>query len=348
MAASSRAPPTTPSKWGCDLKRVSAALALAAGLALMVWLLAQADWQALRATFKTLSLVGFASILAIYPIAIWLDALTWQPYFRHAQDGWRWVAKLWKAQVIADSVLYITPLGAVGSEASKALLLNRKHGISYSDATASLISLQLLLAIAQVPFIVIGMWVMIDKQVLPPEWQRGLIIATCAIALFMLLLMVAVHRRWLRQLLLAFAAPKPDAQSTRLFDGLEKVEQQISTIIERPKIFLTTLAYAFANWACFAFEMWVMAWALGKPISFADAWAIETLVSLARAATFFIPAHLGAQDGATSFGFKVFYADPTFGIAVALVRRARELIWALIALPLGLAEIRGATVGPQP
>jgi glycosyltransferase 2 family protein len=330
------------------MKRMYAAVALATGLALLLWLLAQADWQALRETFKTLSLIGFASLLSVYPVAIWLDALTWQPYFRVVQNGWRWVAQLWKAQVIADAVLYITPFGVVGSEATKALFLNRKHGISYSDAVASLISLQLLLAIAQVPFIIIGMAVMVHKQVLPPEWQSGLVIATSTIAVFMLLLMVAVHRRWLRQLLITIVGPTPDTESSRLVAGLEKIELQLSTIIAQPAQFFATVAYAFANWICFAFEMWLLARVLGKPVSFADAWAIETLVSLARAATFFIPAHLGAQDGATSFAYKVFYADPTFGIAVALVRRARELVWVLIALPLGLAEIRATTTRLQP
>ncbi len=329
-------------KWDCNLKRWSAVIALLAGLALMAWLLSHADWQALRETLKNISLVGFASLLCIYPVAIWFDALTWQPYFRILHTGWRWIAQLWKAQVIADAVLYITPLGAAGSEATKALILNRKHGISYSDATASLVSLQLLLALAQVPFIIIGMAVMVHKQVLSDEWQHGLIIATSVITVFMALLMLAVHRRWLRGLLEKFDENSPWRK------GLANVELQLSTILNQPKRFFATLAYAFVNWMCFAFEMWLMARLLGHSISFADAWAIETLVSLARAATFFIPAHLGAQDGATSFAFKAFYGDPTFGIAVALLRRARELVWALIALPLGFGDIRAAIKRQQP
>jgi glycosyltransferase 2 family protein len=326
-------------KWACDMKRLSGLLMLALGLALMVWLLMQADWQALRDTLKSISPLGFATLLCIYPVAIWLDALTWQPYFRMIKKDWQWTLQLWKVQVVADAVQYITPLGAAGSEATKALILNRKHGIGYSDAAASLVSLQLLLAVAQLPFVFIGMAVMLQKNILPPQWRTGLILATSVITLFMLMLMLAVHKRWLRRLLDTF---KP----SRLRDGLTNVEEQLSTILSNPKRFCVTLAFAFANWACFAIEMWAIAYLLGHPISLADAWAIETLVSLARAATFFIPAHLGAQDGATSFAFKIFYSDPTLGLAVALLRRARELIWAIIALPLGFGDVRAATKRP--
>jgi glycosyltransferase 2 family protein len=322
------------------MKRALALLALLAGLALMLWLLAEADWQALHETLKNISAAGFASILCVYPLAIWLDALTWQPYFRELRSGAHWTAQLWKAQVVADAVLYITPLGAAGSEATKAYILKHRHNISYSDAMASLISLQLLLALAQVPFLMIGLAVMLHKHVLPPVWQNALVGATAVICLFMLLLMTALHKRWLNPAILAFKTPENNAKIAKLLAALENVEAQIATILHAPKRFLKTLLCAFANWACFAFEMWLIARVLGKSISFADAWAIETLVSLARAATFFVPAHLGAQDGATSFAFRIFYGDPTFGIAVALLRRARELAWALISLPFGFADMR--------
>jgi glycosyltransferase 2 family protein len=321
------------------MKRISGLLMLALGLALMVWLLMQADWQALRDTLKNISPPGFAALMCIYPVAIWFDALTWLPYLRSAPKNWRWLSRLWKSQIIADAVQYITPLGVAGSEATKALILNRIHGIGYSDATASLVSLQLLLALAQLPFIVIGMAVMLHKNILPPQWQYGLVVATAMIALFMLMLMVAVHQRWLRGLLTKLKSP-------RLRGGLASVEEQLSGITSDMPRFCSTIVFAFANWACFAIEIWAMAYLLGHPISLADAWAIETLISLARAATFFIPAHLGAQDGATSFAFKIFYQDPTLGLAVALLRRARELLWALIALPLGLADSRVVTKRP--
>jgi glycosyltransferase 2 family protein len=321
------------------VKRLSGFFMLALGLALMVWLLIQADWQALSDTLKSLSPLGFATLLCIYPVAIWFDSLTWLPYLRSAPNNWLWLSRLWKAQVIADAVQYITPLGMAGSEATKALILNRKYGISYSDATASLVGLQLLLALAQLPFIFIGMAVMLHKNILPPQWQYGLIIATLLIALFTVLLMLAVHKRWLRNMV-------ANLKSTRLRDGLTNVESQLATIAGDIPRFCKTFMFAFANWACFAVEIWAMAYLLGHPISFADAWAIETLISLARAATFFIPANLGAQDGATSFAFKIFYQDPTLGIAIALLRRGRELIWALIALPLGFADVRAVTKHP--
>ena len=40
---------------------------------------------------------------------------------------------------------------------------------------------------------------------------------------------------------------------------------------------------------------------LDHPISLLDAWAISALVELVRIATFFIPASIGAQEGAFVF-----------------------------------------------
>jgi glycosyltransferase 2 family protein len=314
-------------------KRWFTALAMLLGIALMVWILAQADWAQLLSAIRNLSPVAIVAILLVYPLAALLDALLWMIWLRGIRPGPRWALQLWRAQLFGDAMQIVTPFGIAGSEAAKAVLLKQRHALPLADASASLAMVQVVLAIAQVPFLVIGFALLQKADVLSARWSQGLLIACTVIAVFMALVMIALHQRWLRHL------PRlKDAGSDRsaFVSGLAEMEAQMSRLLHDWFKFALSLLLAFGNWTLFALEIWVMARALGKPVSFADAWAIEALISLARAATFFIPGHIGAQDGATSFAFKAFYMDPTTGVAIALVRRARELFWALASLPMNL------------
>ena len=46
-------------------------------------------------------------------------------------------------------------------------------------------------------------------------------------------------------------------------------------------------------------------------------------------------AHIGAQDGTIAFLCGVLTGSAPVGLAVALVRRARELLWSLLGLMIG-------------
>jgi hypothetical protein len=59
------------------------------------------------------------------------------------------------------------------------------------------------------------------------------------------------------------------------------------------------------------------------------------MVQMIRTAAFFIPAGIGAQEGALMLACGAISGSPTVGVTAALVRRFRELIW--IGLSLALA-----------
>lgn len=316
--------------------RPTTLIATLIGIAMLVFVVSQVDSTALLAVLRRISLFGFLLVMAIYPVAALFDALVWMLYLPAKANSFASAMRLWRAQLVGDAMQSFTPFGMAASETVKALLLHRRYGISLSDATASLALVQIILALAQVPFLVIGLWLLGRAPGLHASWYMAFVIAIIVIALFMLLLLLAVHQRWLRRLPIMRDASSDDPRRARLVAGLDNVEQQLSQLLLDQRKFLLSLALALANWIAFAIEIWIMAWALGRPISFADAWAIEAVIALANAVAFFIPGRLGAQDGATAFAFKVFYADPALGVAVALLRRIRELFWALAALPLNV------------
>jgi uncharacterized membrane protein YbhN (UPF0104 family) len=94
----------------------------------------------------------------------------------------------------------------------------------------------------------------------------------------------------------------------------------------------------FAHWMLEAFETWLILRLLGAEVPFAVVWAFEPALSLLRHVLFFLPAGLGVQDA----GYVFFLAalgipDPlTTGAAFAILKRAKELVWALLGfLALG-------------
>ena len=58
-----------------------------------------------------------------------------------------------------------------------------------------------------------------------------------------------------------------------------------------------------------------------------DAWIIESVAQMVRTGTFFIPASIGAQEGAFMVISGAITGSPSLGLAVGIVRRLREIIW---------------------
>lgn len=76
---------------------------------------------------------------------------------------------------------------------------------------------------------------------------------------------------------------------------------------------------------------------LGDPITFANALLIEAAVQLVRTLAFVVPAGLGAQEAAMLLAAEAIVGAPATGVAAAVVRRGRELVW--IASTLVMATI---------
>ena len=87
--------------------------------------------------------------------------------------------------------------------------------------------------------------------------------------------------------------------------------------------------------------------AVDIPVTLAEAWLIETVAQLVRVGTFFIPASLGATEVAMVLLYEALVGAPSLGFAVALIRRARELLWIAWGLWLGWLEAPGAMAAAQ-
>lgn len=84
--------------------------------------------------------------------------------------------------------------------------------------------------------------------------------------------------------------------------------------------------------ALVASEIAVVLWSLHLPIHFVAILAIEGVIRTVKMLSGWIPARLGSDEGGAISAFAVAGLSPTLGLSLALTRRVRDLLWALIGL----------------
>ncbi len=80
------------------------------------------------------------------------------------------------------------------------------------------------------------------------------------------------------------------------------------------------------GWLCTGVAGWIAFHALGVPIDFDDALAIEALLAAAAAAAFLVPVNAGVQEAGYAGLGAVFGVPPEVSLAVSLVRRGRDIM----------------------
>ncbi|KAF0137332.1 MAG: hypothetical protein FD153_1706 [Rhodospirillaceae bacterium] len=99
--------------------------------------------------------------------------------------------------------------------------------------------------------------------------------------------------------------------------------------------FVLALVLAIGAWVLGALQVYAAAYFLGTPLDLADAWIVEAMVQMVRAGTFFIPASVGAQEGAFLIVFTALSIPAPTAMAVALLRRVQEIVWVVFGMLLG-------------
>ena len=80
------------------------------------------------------------------------------------------------------------------------------------------------------------------------------------------------------------------------------------------------------GWICTGVAGWIGYHALGVPIDFDDAMAIEALLSAAAAVAFLVPVNAGVQEAGYAGLGAVFGVPPELSLGVSLVRRGRDIV----------------------
>ncbi len=311
-------------------------LTLAGGLGLFVWLLADVDLEAVGHELAAVGALGLAAIMFTFAVGFAADIASWLLMFRTIAVTRLWAWRLALVHLVGEALNVVTPFGSLGGEPFKALLLKRHYDVSYREGTASLLLIQTVNSLAMVPFVLIGAIITVQRDLLAPAVETAVMGAALVIMAFMLAVYALLHMRALAAFQRWLEGSRWSAQFGRGLAAMRDIEEHLFHFVRAtPGRSFASLVFAFVTWFAGAVEMYLIFLFLGHPISLTDAWMVEAAIVLVRAGTFFIPGHLGVQDGAIALLGQALGGSAELGLAVALLRRGRELVWTAAGLAVG-------------
>jgi hypothetical protein len=127
----------------------------------------------------------------------------------------------------------------------------------------------------------------------------------------------------------------------------EKAEMSIRTFrLEHPALVTRMFWFDVACQLLITSEVVVVLWALHFSVHFLPVLAIEGMTRTVKLVSGWIPARLGSDEGGAISAFAIAGFSPILGLTLALTRRVRDLLWAVIGI-IWLAW-NSRAVGNQP
>jgi len=312
------------------------------GAGLLVLVLASIDiGQVLallaRIGWGFLLVLGAAALVFSADVASWLAVLPALPF--NLREG-LW---LWKVRLVGEMLNLVTPLGGLGGEPAKGFILVKHRGLDARETIASLLVARTCLLLSFLPFLGLGYIRMVGEPALGRSFVGAVGVGSLLFAGGILGFFLVQRLRVASTLAAFFHRYRYTAALERVLNEVRAVEDEIQRLyVFAPLRFGGALGLALLGWFLGAVELFIISALLGYPLTADEILIIEAIVQLVRQATGLIPGSLGATEGALLLLFGAFAGEPSVGVAVALARRARELIWiaAGLAIGYGYLELR--------
>ena len=309
---------------------------LVAGLGLFAAVLIGVDLASAGEWLGRMGFAGVASVIAVYALVFTCDSAAWWLILAGERLKGVWLGRLWLVRLVGEAFNAIIPAASLGGEPVKALLLKKRHGFGYGEAAASLVMAKTITLIGLIVFSTAGLTLMLGTKIYADAY--GAVAGAGLAALAAGVLGFFAVQRWgvASRLVARLAARHPGGRLETALGHVRSIDDRFAGFYHRrPGRFAAALGLVLVSWLLGAFELYVILDFLGRPITLTEAWITETVLQLVRAGSFFIPANLGASE----VGFVVLVGaltgQPSLGLAAALVRRAREMLWIIAGVALG-------------
>ena len=298
-------------------------LSLVLGLVILALVLGHFDMTAVLAAMARVGFGGFALIVAAGLLAEIVLAVGIYPFLPNFPPLWIVAASRQLRDSSAD-VLPITQLGGVVL-AARALVL---AGLEAPLASAAVIADLTTESFAQGLYVLTGVLASLSllykSAALSPYVgaMLGGALFLSAGAMGFAIVQVLASRFVERFAALLFGARI--AQARDFHTAVRRI------YAARGKLALSMLLQ-FLGWIGSGLWLWVVLTAMGFAHVFWTAIAIQSLVEGLRSALVFVPASLGVQEAGYAALAPVFGLPPEIGLAVSLIRRARDIV---VAVPV--------------
>jgi putative membrane protein len=271
---------------------------------------------------------GFIPVLGQEVVAIALNARGWWWSFpppRPAID----TATLLAARLAGDAINNLTPTATVGGEVVRVRMLEGR--VDATNAWASIAISRISHSAAQVLFMVFGMALVLGDAPLPHGVRRGLYVFLVLLAIGVSLA-VLLQRRGMFVTLASVARRVGLRLPSRFLTNLANLDSEVVRFYRQPAAFAASTSCFFFGWVMGVVEVWLILHFLGIEGGWKTAITIEVLAQALDAALFFVPARAGTQEGGIVLIFTFLGLPPATGLALAIIRRLRQLSWASVGL----------------
>lgn len=267
-------------------------------------------------------------------VSVWPVTLIVLPWFvlplAAASESWRRLFPRSRRPALAGSMVltwiglgvnWLLPVAMVGGELVK-LRLGLARGWRPAPLVASLVGDKTVQVATQLFYTLLGLALLVGLGgKLEAGWQAPLALALFSSAVFGF---YRVQRGGLFSGLTGRLSALAGSDGT-LHASATRADAALRRLHRRRRAWWAAMAWRMAFRLLLAFEIWLVFGWLGQPIGVLEAIALESLAQGARAAAFFIPAGIGAQEGGLVAAGLLLGLPGESLLAAALVKRAREL-----------------------
>jgi len=227
------------------------------------------------------------------------------------------------AFLAGDAVGSVTPFGLLASEPTKVLLT--RHHLAPREAVASLAVENFVYAASVLAMVGIGLIALMTNVPLPSGWMAGSLAALLAMLAGLAIAVRAMRGTW------------DPARGSR-----PRWRERLATIRDEavrfsgghPRRLWRVFALDLLFHALAVVEVFVtLQWLLGnRSPTFVQAIVFEALNRVVTAVFKFVPFRVGIDEASAGALAPILSVNPAAGVALAVVRKVRNLFWAAIGL----------------
>jgi hypothetical protein len=310
---------------------------LAAGVALLVWQIRALDLTSedLGAGFRTVG-AWFLVVLALSAARFIVRSYAWGVLL----DVRVPLRALFKATIAGDALGNLTPLGLVASEPTKALYLRRS--VDPTIGLAALTAENVFYSISVALYIMVSAAAMLAFFPLPPAVEVAGVMALVSMAATLL---VIGWFAWKRPSVLSAVVRRVPIDRVRtLADRIQRFEGHAYGAVSTSGSRLVRVALLEASFHLFSLvECWLIFWLLTGQTSLLPALVFDGVNRVVNVLFKQVPLRLGVEEVSTAMVAAAIGLAAHDGFMLALVRKARVVVWAVGGLALLSKALAGGS-----
>lgn len=303
--------------------RLFPVIAAILGLILIAALIAHFGPDAVLGSLRSIGWAGFAAVCSIHILLIAIMGIAWGALL----PGTRTWVPMW-GRLVRDAGSELLPLSQVGGYVlgARAITLAGVPGTAAAASTTVDVTLELFGQLAYTALALGWLVHLRPDAAIEIPIVIGLAVGALAASAF-----VAVQRRGLN-LFDRFARLLGRGWADKTAQGAAALQAALREIYRRRTRIWANLGLHFLCWVASTLEAWVALRLAGTSLDFSTVLVIESLLYAARSAAFAVPNAVGVQEGAYILLGANLGLTPEMGLALSLLKRARDLVIGVPAL----------------